>query len=187
MLLIADGTVRHEVEPVGTVTFSISQPVVTEKVFDLFSSWLLEPIYEPQPVPSLARTVKRLVERTGWSNRSLADIVGTTHPTIQAIKLGREPERHPDLAQALFRTAEVVEKISRLANGNQGTLRLILNSRGSEGGTPLQLLAAGEYAKAYLRALDMLNSSRPTVQLLDARQERQPSRETGLIFDDRDE
>ena len=187
MLLTTDGTVRHEVEPIGTVAVPVGEVYYTETVPDLFASWLLMPSYEPQPVSELTRIVKRLVERTGWSNRSLAEIVGTTHPTIQAIKRGREPERRRDLAEALFNTAEVVEKISRLTRGNQAMLKAILSTRGSDGETPLQLLAAGEYAKAYLRALDMLNEARPTVRLLDSRQARQPSQDVGLISDDTDE
>lgn len=188
MLFIADGTVRHEVEPIGTVTASVGELYPAVKAIDIFGSWLIVPNYEPQPALGLTRAVKRLIERTGWSNRGLAEIVGTTHPTIQAIRRGHEPERRPDLTEALFNTAEVVEKISRLANGNQTTIKRILSTRGADGETPLQLLAAGEYAKAYLRGLDMLSSSRrSTVRLLDARQERQPSREVGLIFDDRDD
>ncbi len=187
MLLTADGTVRHEVEPIGTVAVPVGEIHYAEKMLDLFTGWLLIPKYEPQPVPELTKIVKRLIEQTGWSNRSLAEIVGTTHPTIQAIKRGRELERRRDLAEALFNTAEVVEKISRLARGNQAMLKTVLSTRGSDGETPLQLLAAGEYARAYLRALDMLNKSRPTVRLLDARQARQPSQDVGLIFDDTDE
>jgi hypothetical protein len=187
MLLIADGTVRHEVEPIGTVALPIGEIHNTGKMSDPFSNWPIFPKYEPQPVPDLIRIVRRLVEQTGWSNRNLAEVVGTTHPTIKAIKSGREPERRRDLAEALFNTAEVVEKISRLARGNQATLKTILNTRGSDGETPLQLLAAGGYSKAYLRALDMLTESRPTARLLDARQERRPSQDIGLIFDDSSE
>jgi hypothetical protein len=113
--------------------------------------------------------------------------VGTTHPTIQAIKSGRELERRTDLAEALFNTAEVVEKISRLAQGNQTILKTILSSRGQGGRTPLQLLAAGEYAKAYLSALDQINKPHQADSLLNVRQERQPSRDVGLISDDSDD
>lgn len=187
MLLTADGTVRHEVLPIGTVAFPASELNYGEKTSNLFAGWLIMPSYEPQRAPDLTRIVKDLIERTGWSNRSLAEIVGTTHPTIQAIRRGREPERRPELAEALFSTAEVVEKISRLVRGNQAILKTVLSTRGPDAETPLQLLASGEYAKAYLRALDMLNKSSSTVRLLDARQERQPSRDVGLIFDDPDE
>lgn len=187
MLLTADGTVRHEVLPVGTVAFPVGELNYGEKTVNLFAGWLIMPSYEPQSAPELTRIVKDLIERTGWSNRSLAEIIGTTHPTIQAIRRGREPERRPELAEALFNTAEVVEKISRLVRGNQVTLKTVLSTRGPDAETPLQLLAAGEYAKAYLRALDMLNKSRSTVRLLDAPHERQPSRDVGLIFDDPDE
>ena len=187
MLLTADGTVRYEVEPIGTIAVPPGEIHSAEGQLDLFAHWLIVPNYEPQAAPGLTRIVRRLIERTGWSNRGLAEVIGTTHPTIQAIRRGREPERRPDLAEALFNTAEVVEKISRIANGDQATLRSVLSARGSDGETPLQLLAAGAYAKAYLRALDLLNGSHSAVRPFNSRQERQPSREVGLIFDDRDE
>lgn len=187
-LLVASGTVRHEIEPIGTAAIPVSRGYYDEVAApDLFAGWLIIPMYEPRTGPDLTRIVKRLIDRTGWSNRSLAGIVGTTHPTIQAIKRGREPERRPGLAEALFRTAEVVERISRLTRGDQAKLKEVLSTRGQDGQTPLQLLAAEQYARAYLKALDLLNQPRPTVSLLDAIQARQPSQDVGLIFDDSDE
>lgn len=187
MLLSTIGTVCHEVEPIGTVSLPAAQSYYYGEPRNPFSAWLQIPPYAPQPVPDLTRIITRLVNRTGWSNRRIAEIVGTTHPTIQAIKGGREPERRPELAEALFRTAEMVEKISRLSGGNQATLRAILSNRGEEGRTPLQLLAAGEYAKAYLKALDLINEPHQTGSLLNVRQARQPSQDVGLIFDDPDD
>jgi hypothetical protein len=185
-MLITSGTVRHEVEPIGTVTLPAVHDYRHERSQYAFSDWLFIPLYIPQPVPDLTRVLNRLVDRTGWSNRRIAGIVGTTHPTIQAIKSGRDPERRPDLAEALYNAAEVVEKISRLALGNQATLKSVLSNRG-QGDTPLHLLAAGEYAKAYLRALDLISKPRQTVSLLNAIQARQPSEDIGLISDDSDE
>jgi hypothetical protein len=187
MLLVANGTVRYEIEPLGTVAIPISQGYFDDPTSDFFAGWPLIPMYEPRLVPDLTRIVNRLIDRTGWSNRGLAEIVGTTHPTIQAIKRGRDPERKAGLAEALFNTAEVVEKISRLAHGNQSVIKAVLSNRGQDGQTPLRLLSEGEYAKAYLRALDLLNKPRATVGLLDVRQRRRPSQDVGLIFDDPDE
>jgi len=184
VLLITSGTVRHEVEPIGTVSLPSVWDCSDEGSGNLFSSWLFMEPYRPRRVPELALIISRLADRTGWSNRRIAEVVGTTHPTIQAMKSGRTPERRPELADALFKTAEVVEKISRLAEHDQMTLKAILGSRGSDGRTPLQLLAAGEYAKAYLRSLDVLNGPRETPGLLNVVQVRQPGQDIGLIFDD---
>jgi hypothetical protein len=187
-MLATMGTVCHEIEPIGTVSLPVAQSYHYD-LPNLFSSWLLIPSYQPSPIPGLASVISRLIDRTGWSNRRIADIVGTTHPTIQAIRGGREPERRPELADALYKTAEVVEKISKLSRGNQTTLNAILKNRGQTGygQTPLQLLAAGEYAKAYLAAIDFLNKPRQSGGLLNVRQERQPSKDVGLIFDDPDD
>lgn len=187
MPFTACGTVCHEVQPIGTVAVPAIQSYHFEEPQYLFNDWLLIAPYVSQPIPDLSRIVNRLIDRTGWSNRRIAEIVGTTHPTIGAIKKGREPERKPELAEALFNTAEVVEKISRLANGNQAILKVALNQRGQDGFTSLQLLAAGEYAKAYLKALDVLNRPHQIGGLLNVRQERQPSKDVGLIFDDPDD
>ena len=183
-MLLANGTVLHEVHPVGTVSVPAPHRYLDERQLSPFPEWLIIAPYESAQIPALAGIINRLIYSTGWSNRRIAEIVGTTHPTIQAIKDGRQPERRPELAEALFKTAEVVEKISRLAQGNQSALNAILTSRRNEQATPLQLLASGNYARAYLQALDFLGKSRQVGKLVDSTQVRQPSLDVGLIFDD---
>ncbi|MGB8345127.1 MAG: hypothetical protein WCD86_09595 [Ktedonobacteraceae bacterium] len=183
-MLIANGTVFHEVRPMGTVSVPAPHDYLQERPLSPFVEWLIIAPYVSGQVPALAGIINRLIDRTGWSNRRIAEIVGTTHPTIQAIKGGRHPERKPELAEALFKTAEVVEKISRLAQGSQSTLNAILTSRDNRQGTPLQLLASGEYARAYLQAVDVLHKPRQAGPLLNITQARQPSLDVSLIFDD---
>src|SRR4051812_6746147 len=110
-IFVADGTVRHRVTPAGTASaWGMRVTKAVEKV-DPFSTWLLVAPYAAQPAGDLSRAIKQVLESTGWSNRVLASVLGTTHPTIQAIKRGRQPERRTDLAAALTKTAEVVERL----------------------------------------------------------------------------
>ncbi len=142
--------------------------------------------YVSRPRRELTGIVRQILQSTGWSNRTLAQVVGTTHPTIRTIKEGHEPERRPDLAAALANTAEVVAKISQLANGDQPKLRAVLKTRGPSGETPLKLLSDGLYGKAYLVAMDLLVRRRDAGRLLDTTRSRQPSRDTHALSEDPD-
>jgi hypothetical protein len=186
-VFVANGTVRHTIEPTGTVSPPNFQATDLGLANELFSPWLQIKPYVAKPAPDLTRVVYSLIGCTGWSNRTIAGLIGTTHPTIQAIKKGRELERRPELAEALFKAAEVVEKLSRLAEGDQARLNSVLKNPGADGQTPLRLLSEGAYATAYLKAMDLLGRPRRAGGLLKARWTRQPSEDVGLVFDDSDE
>lgn len=185
-VFVTDGTVRHEIEPLGTVSSVYAETGDFRLSGDLFSPWLLVTPYKPSPIPDVTRVMHRLITWTGWSNRVIADVIGTTHPTVQAIRKGRNPERRLDLTDALFKTAEVVEKLTRLAGADQSRLRMALKTSGPGGETPLQLLSAGEYGRAYLQAMDTLNRRRQEGHLLNTHRTRRPSEDVGLVSDDPD-
>jgi hypothetical protein len=65
---------------------------------------------------------------------------------------------------------------------------MALRTPGPDGGTPLQLLADGQYGKAYIMAMDVLVGRRSADgDLLNATQVRRPSRDTRQIFDENDD
>jgi hypothetical protein len=154
------------------------------KEFDILSAWVMLAPYEPRPATELKLIVRRILISTGWSNRTLAAAIGTTHPTIKAIKEGHEPERRPDLAQALAKVADIIDRLARLAGGDQAKLRTILQTPGRAGQTPLKLLADGQYAQAYLDAMDLFGRRRETGKLLNTTHAREPSRSTSPLFDE---
>lgn len=191
-LFVAEGSVRHQVPPLGT---RLPQRIKYVSVDLLpapeslnFCAWVKLPSYVPRKRQELTGTVRRLISETGWSNRRLAMIVGTTHPTIGAIAKGREPERNPQLRDALIRTADVVARISALTHGDRRRLNATLQTPlGASGRTPLDLLASGRYAQAYLTAVDVIRGRRQPNVLLTTDHVRQPSQDVILISEDDDE
>lgn len=179
-LFVADGTVRYKIAPIGIIADSPSVAAPSHANTSLFDQWIVLGMNSPTPALGLPQLVERIAARTGWSNRRLAQLVGTTHPTIRAIRLGREPERRPDIADALIRTAEVVDRLSRLVP-DRDRLNTILVTSGPDGATPVALLADGQYGKAYIQALDLIGRRRTPGKMLNVKRPRRPSLDTAAI------
>lgn len=183
-VFVADGTVRHAITPIGTVSASGHWRPVSAPAPNLIHGFLVVAPYVSRPPRELTHIVRQILETTGWSYRVLASVIGTTHPTISAIKQGHEPARRTDLADALIKTAEVVAKLSQLADGDQARLKTLLKTPGPSGDTPLRLLAEGRYGKAYLVAMDLLGRRREAGKLLDTALSRRPSKDICALSDE---
>ncbi|MBM2615039.1 hypothetical protein JIG36_05630 [Actinoplanes sp. LDG1-06] len=184
-----DGTVRHVLEPAGTELADRLEPSGRDTVLNPGSTWIILAPYISRDAAPLTKIVNALIQKTGWSQRRLAQIVGTTHPTIGSITRGREPERVPGLPEALTKTADVVSRMSDLVGGDQRRLNLVLTAVGNTGETPLRLLSAGKYGQALLLVMDSVAGATDAQsgQLLKPTQLRDPSKDVISLLDDDDD
>lgn len=134
-------------------------PPLEQTVADLFSdhlAWVQLP-----ELGSYARSIVEIRELTTWSFRQLADILGTSHTTVgrlanDAAVTGRSraaADRIGPLLDFLSRLARVVEPGEKLV--------AVLQTPSPTRQSPIDLLAAGEWSRAFLGCLDALQGPRP--------------------------
>jgi hypothetical protein len=102
---------------------------------------------------------------TGWSARALAEVTGTSHPTINAVLQGQAATltRAPGLATRIRQLHDLVSRLQIVVGGDSAELTRALKDRPAPGRrSAAEELAAGEPADAYLAALDVLSPPRTT-------------------------
>jgi transcriptional regulator with XRE-family HTH domain len=146
------------------------EPTVSPPVLDTHASlWTLGrwEISLPPPdlrqAPDLQQMMRQLRGWTGWSTRRLAEALNTSHTTIRAVLAGRPlvGGHSGDLRRRLAETYEVVRRIFLLAERDPDRVAGILDGTASASSSPAEELRAGDPARAYLAALDVLRSRRP--------------------------
>jgi len=104
---------------------------------------------------SLNEIVETLIIATRWSARTLADLLGTSHPTIRAIAENRlgSGTRSPDLLLRLQNLEALTMRILPLVDNDPRRLEAVFRA-----GTPSvkELIETGEYGGAYLAAIDAI-------------------------------
>ena len=122
------------------------------------------PTYVVVDLPDDTRMLSELKGWTGWSNRTVAEVIGTTHPTIRAVSDGRVviAPRNREYRNRLRAVHSVVSRVFSLAGGNQQRLRLMLTDD-TTGESAMQLLAKGEIGTAYARVLESASPHRPSL------------------------
>jgi transcriptional regulator with XRE-family HTH domain len=137
------------------------RPNTAESSANLFDTWVRLPPDRPQSQNTLRQMVVAIRAQTGWSQRHLASVLNTTHPTVSSIEQGRLVTRVKNLATRVAETARVVERIHMLAARNPEITRQFLEIRpvGQESSAD-EHLRRGDSARAYLTALEAVNPSR---------------------------
>jgi hypothetical protein len=120
------------------------------------------PPLEAVPTLELRQLIWELQVRTGWSARALAEVLRTTHTTINRVVAGGRLQRgrSGDLRRRLGEAHEVVARVYVLAGSNADATAHVLQSVAPSGQSPVALLRDDEPARAYLAALDTLNARR---------------------------
>ena len=187
-IFLADGTVRHWVAPVGTALHECSR--IQKYESNTFDTWIRLARVAPEQIdsihlpvePALTTAVRYLLDSTQLSNRQLATLLGTTHPTIASVLRGREPVRVDGLSDAVIQTQSVVERLTRLVGPDTSLLRLALHATDGEGESVQDLLRQREYSRAYLEALTFIKRHGQTVQSkARPRRRRQPGCDTEAL------
>jgi transcriptional regulator with XRE-family HTH domain len=154
---------------------SFPVPLYAPRTADPFHCVIL-PARDPEAEIGTRRQMRELLAMTGWSQRTLASMLRTTHVTVARIAAEGASSRSNEVAERLAAVHACVRRLAPLAAG-AAALRAALESPIDEGGTTaVKLLAAGEYPKAYRFALRLLTPapagpllrSRPNVSKLAA-------------------
>ena len=148
-------------EPLGR---AIVPPVLdTESTLWTLGGWtLVLPVPEVLPAPGMQRMTRQIRDWTGWSTRKLADVLRTSHTTVQAIENGRRlMDGHSgDLWRRLTDAHDAIERTWLLVDRDPQRVALVLDD-GSSGHTPVEELRRGDPASAYLAVVDTLRPRRP--------------------------
>lgn len=121
---------------------------------DLFDLWIRVPESASRPAPSAQRLAQELLLWTGWSHRSLAAVLGISHPTVAALVQGKSSARVGDLFARLIEAHEVVQRVYLIADKDAPRARRLLSATSKSGYSVRDLLAQRQPAAAYLAALD---------------------------------
>lgn len=124
----------------------------------LFSNWVVYPDSKPRLASTLQRQFQDIAGWTAWSNRRVAYLLNTTHPTVAAVLNGRGGDRARGLADRATEVHAVLNRLYRATDADSGELRRIITERPFTGGpSAIECLRSDEPAQALLAALDVLN------------------------------
>lgn len=120
-------------------------------------SWLTLPPTVIAPAVGVASFLDDLAAWTGWSNRDLATALGTSHPTVGALRSGEAVAfaRRPEIRHRLADLHALCTRLRPMVYGDATRLGRLLTTAVA-GQTPLELVRAGAAARAYLFALRTL-------------------------------
>lgn len=123
----------------------------------------IEPIPPGRPAPRIQRHIIELQRLTGWSERSLASIVGTSHPTIRAALAGGQGAltRSADVKERIDSLHAIAVRLAPLADRRQDAIVEALTSHPSgSAASAIDLVRSGKTAAAYLVAMEVLRPRR---------------------------
>jgi hypothetical protein len=142
----------------GTVIYPVRSPIAQE-FRSFFSTWVLLTPWRPSSILDAQQQARELQGWTDWSDRTLAQVLGTTHPTVRALLEGRgaTTSRTTTVRARLREVHEMVARVHALSGGSAVvTARTFAELPPGSNQRPLDYLKAGEVAHAYLAALDIL-------------------------------
>lgn len=111
----------------------------------------------PEPLsPGESRMATELRAWTGWSDRLLAEVVGTTHPTIRALRSGHIvlSMRNHNYHQRLPAVHAFMSRIYQLAGRSPQRVNALLTDTSLDQ-APIERLKAGDVTAAYRTVLDL--------------------------------
>lgn len=119
------------------------------------STWVVIPPTMDPEVPAMARRLRDISAWTRWSDRRLAELLGTTHPTISAARRGRATTRLRELPDQIATLHRIVERLSILCERDPAEVMRLLETRRDGNQSAEDHLADGDFSRAYLAALDV--------------------------------
>lgn len=132
-----------------------------KKEHGLFSSWVTYPVSVPRLAPTLQRQFQDIIGWTGWSNRRVAYLLDTSHPTVAAVLSGSGGSRAIGLGDRAAEVHAVVDRLYRATGTDSRELRRIMTESPFTGSpSAVECLRSDEPARAFLAALDVMNGPR---------------------------
>jgi len=118
------------------------------------NTWVVIPPADDPDTPAMARRLRDVAAWTHWSDRRLAELLGTSHPTIAAARRGHEITRVPNLADRIVELHRLIERIAVLCDRDVSEVVRLLEA-GPQGSTSAaEFIREGNVSQAYLAVLD---------------------------------
>lgn len=129
---------------------------------DPYLTGYVVPVPVAEPAHEVIRKLHDLIRWTGWSNRQLATVIGSSHPTIANALQGDTTalSRSANQRQRLDEAYDVVLRVYLLTNRNPRRTAEVLDTPTTGDVTATEHLEIGEPVKAYLTALRVLRPPR---------------------------
>lgn len=125
-----------------------------------YTAWIQLPEAPTEPTSRLPRLLNEARSVTGWSQREIADILGTSHTTIRRLETdGRVTIKSRDVAARAAQLHAVLIRLARIA-GSPETLATALATT-VDGTTAAVLLREANWSHAFTTALDAVRGPRP--------------------------
>lgn len=142
-------------DPYKTGAFTTTSTVRRQQLEPNVYSWGVK--FQPlpfQPIHDARWRIRDIKAMTGWSDRTIATVLGVSHPTVAALRQGRRG-RVP-LRARLMRVHDLVERVYMLSERNPESTEELLTANTPDGRSAFSLLAADRPADAYLAVTDVL-------------------------------
>ncbi len=128
------------------------------------------PEWNQDHVIDFAGMVHDLERFTGWKDRSIAKVIGTTHPTVRAIRRRESAvgSRTPSILKRLRDAHMVISRIHEIAGKNAQATAMALDSAG-DGHSATWYLKEDQPEQAYLVAMEALRPRQSSGLLIGSR------------------
>lgn len=156
-------------------------------IADVFGRFVVLPPLKARGGPRLQKLVRRLQALTGWSARTMAEALKTTHPTVSALLDGRQAisRRVPELPSRLTAVVDLAERVSIVVDGEAASLNNALTTVPvGQNDSALDHLRSGDVGRAYATALDVLTPPRE-MGMMRSVWPAKPGEATAALDDDR--
>ena len=162
MKSLYDSPIVSLYEPtVPRVSAARPAPLIT----DVFGRFVVLPPLKARRAPRLQQLARRLQAVTGWSARTMAQALATTHPTVSALLDGRQviSRKVPELPSRLSAVVDLAERVSIVVDGEAASVNNALTTVPvGQNHSALDHLRARDVGRAYATALDVLTPPRNT-------------------------
>lgn len=130
-------------------------------------------------VPEAEGLTSEIQSMTGWSDRTIATALGTTHPTVGKLLTGGKVRS--EIRQRVVPVHDLISRIYALVEGDPTAVDRVIRAKPDPA---LDLLNIGEISKAYLRAVEEIRPRRTTGLMIGSRPRKQHGASVPLFDED---
>lgn len=131
-----------------------------EQFLQGYTAWIQLPRETSEPVSRLTRLLRESRATTGWSQREIAEVLGTSHTTIRRLEAeGKVSIKSRDIAAKVPHLHAVLLRLARAAGSPSALATALVTPIGDT--TATTLLQEGQWTRAFTTALDAVRGPRP--------------------------
>jgi transcriptional regulator with XRE-family HTH domain len=125
-----------------------------------YMAWIQLPPAPAEPMSRLPRLLREARAATGWSQREIADILGTSHTTVRRLERdGQVTVRSREIAAKIPHLHAALVRLARVAGSPEALATALVTPVGET--TAADLLRDGNWPRAFTTAIDAIRGPRP--------------------------